>query len=104
MKATLEIRMANAEGALERILGRLRQRCFAICSISADRSADHSFIDARISIESTRPIDTAVKQIAKLFDVMQVQVHYPVHYTEAALQHGYWQQQASGQAEVRLPV
>jgi acetolactate synthase regulatory subunit len=97
MKVTLEIRMANAEGALERILGRLRQRCFSICSMSADRSSDHSFIDAQITVESSRPIDIAAKQIAKLFDVIQVKVHY----TEAELHHGYWQQKP---AEVRATV
>ena len=100
MRVTLEIRMANAEGALERILGRLRQRCFSICSITADRSSDHQFIDAFISVESSRPIEIAAKQIAKLFDVTQVKVHY----TEAGVHRGYWQQQTSGQAEARASV
>lgn len=81
MKFTLEIRMANSEGALERILGRLRQRAFSLCSISADRSADQSIMEARITVESSRPIDNVIRQLDKLFDVISIRL-YESTYTE----------------------
>jgi acetolactate synthase regulatory subunit len=84
MKMTLDIRMANTEGALERILGRLRQRCFSICSMSADRSHDQSEIQARITVESARSIELAVKQLEKLFDVIQVKVHEAIYPAQEA--------------------
>lgn len=87
MKVTLDIRIANAEGALERILGRLRQRAFSVCNIHADRTADHAFLDVSVTVESARPIELAAKQIGKLFDVANVQVSY----AEAGAQHGYRQ-------------
>jgi len=74
MKFNLEITINNSEGALERVLGRLRQRNFHLCSLAAGRSADHSLIDARIVVESTRPIELAVKQLGKLYDVQDVMV------------------------------
>ncbi len=51
MKFTVSIRLSNTEGALERVLGRLRQRAFEISSMSAERTSDRSFIDARFTIE-----------------------------------------------------
>jgi acetolactate synthase regulatory subunit len=70
----LEITTANSEGALERILGCLRQRGFALCGMNADRSLDHSAMEVRLTLEGTRPMELAVKQVSKLYDVMNVQV------------------------------
>jgi acetolactate synthase regulatory subunit len=72
MKYSLDVIMSDAEGALERVLGRLRQRGFVMCSMSAGRAHDHSSIHARITIESARPIEPMVKQLSKLFDVKYV--------------------------------
>ena len=79
MKITLDIRMNNTEGALERILSRLRQRAFSVCNMSADRSTDHCFIDARITVESSRPVELAARQIEKLFDVIHVKFNEVAH-------------------------
>lgn len=74
MRFNLEITTANSEGCLERILGCLRQRGFALCALIADRSSDLSAIEVRVTLEGTRPMDLAVKQISKLYDVLNVQV------------------------------
>jgi acetolactate synthase regulatory subunit len=66
--------MANTEGALERILGRLRQRSFAVCSLNAGTSANNARMDVRITVESTRAIDLAIKQLNKLIDVDGVEI------------------------------
>jgi acetolactate synthase regulatory subunit len=87
----LEITTANSEGALERILGCLRQRGFALCGMMADRTNDHSAIEVRVTLESTRPMDLAVKQVSKLYDVMSVQVQA----MEVHESNGYRQLQAS---------
>ena len=74
MKFNLEIITANSEGALERILGCLRQRGFSLCSLMADRTNDHTAIEIRVTLEGARPMELAIKQIAKLYDVLNVQV------------------------------
>lgn len=74
MRFTLDVNMANSEGALERILGRLRQRNFVVCAMSAGCTPDFQRMDARITIESDRPVDLAVKQLSKLFDVDGVKI------------------------------
>lgn len=74
MKFNLEITTANAEGALERILGCLRQRGFALCAMVANRTSDESAIIIRLTLEGSRPMEQAVKQVSKLYDVHSVQV------------------------------
>ena len=91
MKFNLEITTANSEGALERILGCLRQRGFALCAMIADRTHDQSIMEVRLTLEGTRPMDLAVKQIAKLYDVLNVQVQ-PM---EAHESNGYRQLQTA---------
>ncbi|HEY9786127.1 MAG TPA: ACT domain-containing protein [Candidatus Obscuribacterales bacterium] len=100
MRFTLEIRMSNTEGALERILGRLRQRSFSVCSMMADSGQDRSFMNARITVESARPVEPALKQLAKLFDVHEVKVHH----AEADSNNGYRANQATSQGEFCLSV
>lgn len=74
MKYSLDVIMNDAEGALERLLGRLRQRGFAMCTMSAGRSHDHASVHARITIEGVRPVEPLVKQLGKVFDVKYVAV------------------------------
>ncbi len=76
MRFTLEVTMTNSEGALERLLGRLRQRGFGILALNADVSVDYAQLGARITVESMRPVEAALKQIAKLYDLEQVKVHH----------------------------
>lgn len=74
MKFILDIIMSDCEGALERVLGKLRQRGFSFCNLSANRVLEHSSVRARITVEGTRAIDPVVKQLSKLFDVKYVAV------------------------------
>jgi|AGTN01.1.fsa_nt_gi Acetolactate synthase (isozyme II), small (regulatory) subunit len=74
MKFTLDISMNNTEGVLERILGRLRQRNFAVCALTAGTTTNWDLMNARITVESIRPPEFAVKQISKLVDVRGVEV------------------------------
>ena len=62
MKYSLDVIMTDAEGALERLLGRLRQRGFAMCTMSAGSSQLHNSVRARITIEGTRPVEPLVKR------------------------------------------
>ena len=95
MRFILEITTANSEGALERILGCLRQRGFSLCAMVADRSHDQRAIEIRLTLEGTRPMDTAVKQVSKLYDVMNVQVQSVQSVQSLEEGNGYRQLQAS---------
>ncbi len=93
MRFTLEVEMSNTEGVLERLLGRLRQRGFGVLALSADISLDRTAMGARITVESNRPAELALKQLGKLYDVESVKVHHaePEHSTNKR------QQQQSGE-------
>lgn len=78
MRYTLDISLKNNEGALERILGRLRQRSFSLCSLKADSMESGKEMVARITVESFRPAEYAMKQIDKLYDVEKVVLNQAV--------------------------
>jgi len=99
MKFTLEIRLQNTEGALERILGRLRQRSFTLCGIVATINSEHGSIDARITVEGTRATEPIIRQIGKLYDVELVKV-----YAEAETNNGYRPFQNQREIEACMPI
>ncbi|MBI1271898.1 acetolactate synthase 2 small subunit [bacterium] len=72
MRYTFDISMKNSEGALERVLGRLRQRSFSLCSLKADSLESGKEMVARVTVESERSAEYAMKQIDKLYDVARV--------------------------------
>ncbi len=72
MRYTFDISMKNSEGALERVLGRLRQRSFSLCSLKADSIESGKEMVARVTVESERSAEYAMKQIDKLYDVARV--------------------------------
>lgn len=94
MKYNLDVIMTDAEGALERLLGRLRQRGFSMCSMNAGCLSDQASVRARITIEGTRPIEPLVNQLSKLFDVKYVAVSSPA---EATITYVYSQPDAQEQ-------
>ena len=100
MRFVLDFTIANTEGALERVLGRLRQRNFFLCNMSAGRSADRSSIKARIIVEGTRPIEQAIKQLNKLCEVKSVTVN-PM---EATIAHVYSHYDAQEQLLARATL
>ena len=97
MKFSLDVIMTTAEGSLERVLGKLRQRSFTLCSMTAGRTTDHHSIRARIIVEGTRDIEPAIKQLSKLYDVRSVAVSSSM---EATVTHVY--QQADAQEQLGL--
>ncbi|MBS1992061.1 MAG: ACT domain-containing protein [Cyanobacteria bacterium SZAS LIN-2] len=98
MKFIVNIRLNNAEGAMERVLGRLRARCFEVSSMSAERSHDRAHIDARLTIEGQRAAEPVIKQLEKLYDVQSLRVQF----AEGG-NHG-WQYPVERQSEVCLPL
>lgn len=91
MRFNMEITLANAEGAMERVLGCLRQRGFALCSMMVDRTVDQTAFEVRLTLESARSMDLAQKQVAKLYDVQNVEVQ-PMEVHES---NGYRQLQSA---------
>ncbi|PWT94391.1 MAG: hypothetical protein C5B53_13255 [Candidatus Melainabacteria bacterium] len=102
MRSTLDIRLNNCEGALERILCRLRQRGYALCDMNVRRSADFSAFVVEVTIESDRPMDQAVKQLTKLFDVQSVKLH--VQHKEVLPGNGYAQREKESELRVCASV
>jgi acetolactate synthase regulatory subunit len=100
MKSVLEIRLDNREGALERVLGCLRQRGFEICSMEMQRSSDKSSLVIQCTVESARPIDGVRRQLEKQYDIHTVKVQY----SEATAGEGYARIDQSSQREVSLSV
>ncbi len=99
MKFILEMRMANSEGVLERILGRLRQRNISFSSFAASCSYDQAAINATITIDSTKSSESVLKQLGKLYDVQQMKVYFEP--TARVLANNYHERE---QNEVCLPV
>lgn len=93
MKVHLDIIMSDAEGAMERVLGTLRQRGFRFINLTAAQSPEHSSMHARITVESTRAIDPVLKQLNKLFDVKYIAISS----MEAAVPHVHNQVDAQEQ-------
>ncbi|HMO22238.1 MAG TPA: acetolactate synthase 2 small subunit [Candidatus Melainabacteria bacterium] len=82
MRYTFDISMKNSEGALERVLGRLRQRSFSLCSLKADSMESGKEMVARVTVESERSAEYAMKQIDKLYDVARVVLNEMVEETK----------------------
>jgi acetolactate synthase II small subunit len=76
MQCALDIKLENSEGAVERVLCRLRQRGYSLCTMNVDQSSDGSTYLVHLTIESLRPMDQAVKQLNKLFEVQSVKLYH----------------------------
>jgi len=100
MKSALEMRLVNSEGVLERVLGRLRQRGFDLCSMNVERSSDAAFLTIRITVESSRSIDNICRQLEKLFDVISVKLQY----SEDNASEGFNYNEKTSQREVCVSV
>jgi acetolactate synthase regulatory subunit len=71
---TLQLRVKNEEGALERVLSMTRRRRFNLVRLTADCSEDGAFLDVRMTVEAERSAPAFVRQIEKLLDVAHVEV------------------------------
>jgi acetolactate synthase II small subunit len=99
MKSVLELRLNNAEGVLERVLGCLRQRGFELCSFTMERSSDATHLTVRCEVESHRPIEIGCRQLAKLYDVQSIKVH-----AETMVVEGFAHNEKTNEREVCLSV
>lgn len=71
---------------VERVLRVVRHRGFQLCSINMEPAADCQELSLTVTVASIRPIESLRAQLAKLIDVMQVEVAASELAQSAALQ------------------
>ena len=71
---------------VERVLRVVRHRGFQLCSINMEPAADCQELSLTVTVASIRPIESLQAQLAKLIDVMQVEVAASELAQPAALQ------------------
>ena len=71
---------------VERVLRVVRHRGFQLCSINMESAVDCQELSLTITVASIRPIESLQAQLAKLIDVMQVEVAASELAQPAALQ------------------
>ena len=59
---------------VERVLRVVRHRGFQLCSINMESAVDCQELSLTVTVASIRPIESLQAQLAKLIDVMQVEV------------------------------
>ncbi len=71
---------------VERVLRVVRHRGFQLCSINMEPAGDCQELSLTVTVASIRPIESLRAQLAKLIDVMQVEVAASELAQPAALQ------------------
>mgnify|MGYP000602915110 CR=1 FL=1 len=74
MSYLTQLRVRNAEGALERVLGVVRIRGFAVQSMSAQHDLTGQHFDLTLRLKSDRPIGRLSNQLSKLVDVESLEL------------------------------
>lgn len=74
MSFQLQLRVKKAERSIERVLGLVGRRGYEIEKILAQPSEGSSGIDVTLTIQSDRSGEVLVRQIAKLYEVEQVEL------------------------------
>jgi acetolactate synthase regulatory subunit len=69
---TLQIRVAQTEGGLERILSVTRRRRYELVQMSVNAADDGAYFDVELTVRAERPAQSLVRQIEKLEDVADV--------------------------------
>ncbi len=69
MRAVLQLKLTNQEGALLRVLGCLRRRGYEVVRLVANRSEHDACLDLVMIVESERSMDVLARQLRKFFDV-----------------------------------
>lgn len=72
-----EILARHEEGVLERILRVCRHRNFAVSSFQARIDAEEQVVRIELAGESDRPFQLLVRQLEKLFEVIDVETLAP---------------------------
>ncbi|MBR9825344.1 MAG: acetolactate synthase 3 regulatory subunit domain protein [Alphaproteobacteria bacterium] len=93
MSHTLNIRIADREGALVRLIGLVERRGYEICAM--DKSAgDAGIADITMQIAprgGERRIDVLMRQVARLFDVHAIRQGMPAHIAAGTARPGGFQ-------------
>ena len=76
MQHTLRVQLSGAEGAIIRALGLMERRGFRIIQCSV-HEADDKGQAMEVNVESGRPGDLLKRQLERLHDVLQVELHPP---------------------------
>jgi acetolactate synthase regulatory subunit len=71
---TLQIRVAQTDGSLERILSVTRRRRFELVQLSVTGADDGASFDVELTARAERPALALVRQLEKLEDVAEVTV------------------------------
>ncbi len=71
---------------VERVLRVVRHRGFQLCSINMESAVDCQELSLTVTVASIRPIESLQAQLAKLIDVMKVEVAASELAQPAALQ------------------
>ena len=74
MSTLTQLRVRNAHGALERILGVIRIRGFSVQSLPMQMSQGGQTMDVTLRVESTRPSQFLYQQLEKLHEVESVEM------------------------------
>lgn len=74
MSYVLNLKLRNMEGALERVLGVVRFRGFALNNMMAHSNGDGSRLDVSLTVTGARNGSTLSRQMQRLFDVEHVEV------------------------------
>jgi acetolactate synthase regulatory subunit len=69
---TLQIRVRQADGGLERILGVTRRRRFELQQMAVNTTDDGAHLDVDLTVRGERPGISLVRQLEKLEDVSAV--------------------------------
>ncbi len=78
MSYVLNLKVRNMEGALERILGVVRYRGFALMGLMATQDREGSRLEVSMTVDGEQRVSNLPKQIAKLFDVETVEMIHQV--------------------------
>ncbi len=73
-RTDLSLVVRRAEGVLVRLLGVTVRRGFEPVEFASYLGDNRDTLDVRMTVESHRPIQTLVSQLAKLYDVERVDV------------------------------
>ena len=74
MSFQLQLRVKKAERSIERVLGLVGRRGYEIEKVLAQPSEGSRGIDVTLTIQSDRSGEVLVRQIAKLYEVEQVEL------------------------------
>ncbi len=72
---TLTIRTRNDAVAVERLLQVTRYRGFQLVGMQLREEADQQGMVIELQVQSERPLSLLTGQLAKLYDVLQLDVH-----------------------------